>query len=48
MDRGAAPPQKKIWATWSFWAAREIWAKPIFKECLSACFFFFRREIFSF
>ena len=27
---GAGPP--KFWATQIFWAAREIWAKPVFKD----------------
>ena len=41
----AKPSSLKIWATYDFWAAREIWAKPIFKENVRACTFF-RREIF--
>ena len=32
----AAPP--KFWVTQIFWAAREIWAKPVFKEV--SIFFF--------
>ena len=44
-DWGAAapaPPKKKIGATRIFWAAREIWARPVFKE---VCMFFFFEEI---
>ena len=37
--RGLQPP--KVWATKIFWAAREIWAKPVFKEV--SMFFFSKR-----
>ena len=37
-----SPP--KFWATQIFWAAREIWAKPVFKE--ASVFFFSKRYIF--
>ena len=29
--RGAAAPPK-FWVTQVFWAGREIWAKPVFKD----------------
>ena len=29
-EGGCSPP--KFWATQIFWAAREIWAKPVFKD----------------
>ena len=35
---GLQPPPPKVWATQFFWAAREIWAKPVFKE-VSMLFF---------
>ena len=39
------PPQKKkFWATQIFWAAREIWAKPVLRMFSG---FFFNRLIFS-
>ena len=40
------PPPFTSWATQIFWAGREIWAKPVFKE-VSMSFLSFRREIFS-
>ena len=29
---GCSPPPPKFWAIQIFWAAREIWAKPVFKD----------------
>ena len=29
---GAAAATPKFWATQIFWAAREIWTKPVFKD----------------
>ena len=37
----------KVWATQIFWAEREIWAKPVFKE-VSMLFFFEEIDIFYF
>ena len=37
--RGAAAPPK-FWVTQVFWAGREIWAKPVFKDVVK--FFLFR------
>ena len=42
----AAPP--KFWATQIFWAEREIWAKPVFKEVSMFVFFGRDRYIFYF
>ena len=43
-EGGCSPP--KFWATQIFWAAREIWAKLVFKEaCKCLCIFF--EEIIS-
>ena len=48
MSRGGLQAPK-IWATWIFWAAREIWAKPIFKEvCMCVCVFFFSKRDISY
>ena len=45
---GGCSPPPKVWATQIFWAVREIWVKPIFKEvCMCACVVSFRRERFS-
>ena len=41
----AAPP--KFWATQIFWAAKEIWAKPVLKE-VSVFLFFEEIDIFYF
>ena len=41
----AAPP--KFWATQIFWAAKEIWAKPVLKE-VSMFLFFEEIDIFYF
>ena len=43
--RGAAAPPK-FWVTWVFWAGREIWAKPVFKDVFKF-FFFLNTYIFS-
>ena len=43
--RGAAAPLK-FWVTQSFLAAREIWAKPIFKE-VSMFFYYYIFSILS-
>ena len=40
---GGSPPPKKWGATQTFWAAREIWAKPVFKEV--SMFFYYLEEI---
>ena len=44
-EGGCSPP--KVWATQIFWAEREIWAKPVFKE-VSMLFFFEEIDIFYF
>ena len=44
-EGGCSPP--KFWATQIFWAAREIWAKPVFKE-VSVLFFSEEIDIFYF
>ncbi len=45
---GDTPPppkkKKKMGATQNFWAAREIWPKPVFKEVLMFFYFFFQRD----
>ena len=41
---GCSPP--KSWATQIFWAEREIWAKPVFKEV--SMFVVFRRDRYIF
>jgi len=41
---GCSPP--KFWATRVFWAAREIWTKPVFKEV--SMLFFEEIDIFYF
>ena len=46
MARGAAAPLK-FWVAQSFLAAREIWAKTIFKE-VSMFFYYYFREIYIF
>ena len=42
---GCSPP--KFWASQLFWAAKEIWAKPVFKE-VSMFLFFEEIDIFYF
>ena len=42
---GCSPP--KFWATQIFWAAKEIWAKPVLKE-VSVFLFFEEIDIFYF
>ena len=39
-----------VWAAENFWAAREIWARPIFTKVSMFCFFFFclRKRCFLF
>ena len=31
-NTAAPPPPPKFWAIQTFWAARQIWAKPVFKD----------------
>ena len=35
------PPKKKLGVTQVFWARREIWAKPVFKDVFKFLFCFF-------
>ena len=44
--RGAAAAPLKFWVAQSFLAAREIWAKPIFKEVSMLFLLLFRRYIY--
>ena len=42
-------PHTRIWATQIFWAAREIWGKPLFKEvCMCVCVCMCVRVVFLF
>ena len=43
---GGLQPLLKFWAAQIFWAEREIWAKPVFKE-VSMFGFFEEIDIFS-
>ena len=40
------PPKKKLWATQIFWAARQIGAKPCFKEVSMFFYYFEETDIF--